>query len=227
MHRLIRTLGVDERRLRISSSNWIRWCGLAALGAGVLFLIGDLIIVVAGVDFHSAGSQTTTSYASVFLLWLLAGALLLLGLVGLYARQSDATGVLGLVGFLAAFSGTVLVVGFFWYSLFITPLVAAEAPELHETIGGSAGEPLGIILSVLAYSAGWVLFGVATLRAGVYPRVAAITVIVGAVLALVPVPGIMAAGMVFDAAVAWLGFLLFAGRGAATEQPSTRVSRTS
>jgi hypothetical protein len=210
MHRLIRTLGVDERRLRMSSSNWIRWCGLAALGAGVLFLIGDLIIVVAGVDFHSAGSQTTTSYASVFLLWLLAGALLLLGLVGLYARQSDATGVLGLVGFLAAFSGTVLVVGFFWYSLFITPLVAAEAPELHETIG-----------------AGWVLFGVATLRAGVYPRVAAITVIVGAVLALVPVPGIMAAGMVFDAAVAWLGFLLFAGRGAATEQPSTRVSRTS
>ncbi len=211
----------------MSSSNWLRWAGLASLGAGVLFLVGDFIIVVADVDLHSAGSQTTASYASVFLLWLLGGALLLLGLVGLHARQSEATGVLGLVGFLAAFLGTVMIVGFFWNSLFITPLVATEAPELHETIGGPAGDPLGVILAVLAYSAGWVLFGVATLRAGVYPRVAAITVIVGAVLALVPVPGIMAAGMVFDAAVAWLGFLLFAGRGAATGQPSTRVSGTS
>ncbi len=208
----------------MASSTLVRLGGLAALGAGVLFLVGDLIIVVAGVDFHSAGSQTTASYASVFLLWLLGGALLLLGLVGLHARQSEATGVLGLVGFLAAFSGTVLIAGFFWYSLFITPLVATEAPELHETIGGPAGEPLGTILSVLAYSAGWVLFGVATLRAGVYPRVAAIAVIVGSVLALVPVPG---SGMVFDAAIAWLGFVLFAGRGAATGQPSTRVSRTS
>ncbi len=192
------------------SLNLVRWGGLAALGAGVLFLIGDLIIVVAGVDFHSAESQSTASYASVFILWLLAGGLLLLGLVGLYVRQSEATGVLGLVGFLAAFSGTVLVVGFFWNSLFITPLVAAEVPELHETIGGSAGEPLGTILSVLAYSAGWVLFGVATLRAGIYPRAAAIALIVGAVLALVPIQGI--SGIVFDAAVAWLGFALLTGR---------------
>jgi hypothetical protein len=205
-------------------SNWIRRGGLAALAAGVMFLVGDLIIVFAGVDFHSAESQTTASYASVFILWLLAGGLLLLGLVGLYVRQSEATGVLGLVGFLAAFSGTVLVVGFFWNSLFITPLVAAEAPELHETIWGPAGDPLGVIISVLAYSVGWVLFGVATLRARVYPRPAAVAVMVGSVLALVPIPG---SGIVFDVAVAWLGFSLFAGKAAATEQPTTRVSRTS
>lgn len=208
----------------MSSSNWLRWGGLASLGAGVLFLVGDLLIVVAGVDLHSAGSQTTASYASVFLLWLLAGGLLLLGLVGLYVRQSEATGILGLVGFLAAFLGTVLAVGFFWNSLFITPLVAAEAPELHEAIGGSAGDPLGVILSVLAYSVGWALFGVATLRARVYPRAAATAVMVGSVLALVPIPG---SGIVFDAGVAWLGFSLFAGKAVATEQPATRVSRTS
>ncbi len=208
----------------MASSSLIRLGGVAALCAGVLFLIGDLIIVVAGVDYHSAASQTTAAYASVFLLSLPAGGLLLLGLVGLYVRQSEAAGVLGLVGFLAAFSGTVLIAGFIWYSLFITPLVAAAAPELHEAIGGPTGEPFGLILSVLANVVGWVLFGVATLRARVYPRAASILLIVGSVLALAPIEG---GSIVFDAAIAWLGFNLFAGKGVATEQPATRVSRTS
>jgi hypothetical protein len=43
---------------------------------------------------------------------------------------------------------------------------------------------------------------------------------VGALLALIPVP---LSGIVLDAAVAWLGFILFTGRGETAPQPS-RVS---
>ncbi len=60
------------------------------------------------------------------------------------------------------------------------------------------------------------MFGIATLRARVYPRVAAILLIVGAVLLGLPLPGVE---IVLAVAVAWLGFTLFMGRGAPTERP--------
>lgn len=198
----------------MSSSSLIRLAGLAALSSGVLSAIGDLLGLV--VDLENPLSATTPSYSIVFFLYLLSTALLLLGLVGLYTSQSQAAGILGLVGFLVAFLGTVLLVGALWFELFITPALAAEAPELVEA---ELGLP-GFILMLLFGAVGWVLFGVATLRAGVYPRWAAVLLIVGGLLAFFPLP---LAGIIFSIAVAWLGFILFTGRGEArtSEQPPT------
>ncbi len=196
------------------SSNLIRWAGMAALASGVLSAIGDLLSL--GVDLESAGSATTVSYAVVFLLYLLGGVLLLLGLVGLYAGQSEAAGILGLIGFLVAFLGTTLFSGALWFELFITPSLAIQAPDLAEAELGLTG----FILSFLLVIAGWLLFGVATLRARVYPRPAAVLLVVGAVVSFAPVP---LSGIVLSVAVAWLGFALFTGRGMSSEQPS-RVS---
>jgi uncharacterized protein (DUF2062 family) len=64
------------------------------------------------------------------------------------------------------------------------------------------------------------LFGIAALRARVYPRAAAIVLIAGAVISFLPIP---ASGIVLDVVLAWLGFVLFTGRSASAEQPS-RVS---
>lgn len=198
----------------MSSSNLIRWGGLAAIVSGVSSVTGDLLGLA--VDLESAESALTTPYILVFLLYLLGTVLLLLGLVGLYASQSEAAGVLGLVGFLVAFVGTALFSGAIWFELFITPSLATEAPELAEAELGFAG----FILSFLLVVIGWLLFGVATLRARVYPRWAAILLIVGAVISFIPIP---LSGIALSVAVAWLGFILFTGRGASVEQP-TRVS---
>ena len=122
-----------------------------------------------------------------------------------------------LVGFLVAFLGTVLLAGALWFELFITPSLAAEAPEL---LAAELGLP-GFILMVLLGAVGWVLFGVATLRAGVYPRWAALLLIVGGVIAFLPVPLV---GIIFSVSVAYLGFLLFTGQVRSDEQPSPRVS---
>ena len=196
------------------SSSLIRLAGLAAVLSGASSVTGDLLSLV--VDLESAESAATAPYVFVFLLYLLGTMLLLLGLVGLYASQSKAAGALGLVGFLVAFLGTALVSGALWFELFITPSLAAEAPELAEAELGL----VGFILSFLLVIIGWVLFGVATLRARIYPRWAAVLLIVGAVVSFVPIP---LSGIVLSVAVAWLGFVLFTGRGMSSEQPS-RVS---
>lgn len=89
------------------------------------------------------------------LLTLLAVSLLLLGLVGLYARQSAAAGTLGLVGFLVAFVGTLLLAGYWWLEAFAVPYAAEKAPALV------AATPTGRLLA-----GGTVSFGVFALGWG-------------------------------------------------------------
>lgn len=199
----------------MSSTNLMRWSGLAALVGGVLLVVAELLgLPTLNVETFSE-TATTTSFAVQQLVFLLGVALVLLGLPGLYARQSEATGALGLIGFLVAFLGMVLIAGFMWASAFIAPSLATEAPEFLD-----AGPPPGFILTFIIFAVGWLLFGIATLRGRVFPRASAIVLIVGAVVTFLPLPFTT---LVFDVAVAWLGFALFTGRAASAEQPS-RVS---
>jgi hypothetical protein len=175
----------------VSSSNLIRWGGLAALAAGVLFIIVNLVTLFV-LGFEGAGADAT-SFGLFFRSAIapVAGTLLLLGLVGLYVHQSEAAGVPGLISFLVAFVGTVLAQSF--------------APV------------------VLLASLGWALFGVSCLRAGLYPPIAAVLLIIGAVGTGVvrafasPGPGAVlvyvGADIVLNVAIAWLGFSLFKSRG--------------
>ncbi len=160
----------------MSFSNLLRWSGLAAMVGGALFVIFELLdlynFFVVEENFSEVAA--TAPWVAEALLNLLGTVLLLFGLFGLYARQSEAAGHLGLVGFLVAFLGTALVAGVSWGDVFVVPILADAAPEVLD-----AGPPLGIILSFGVFTVGWVLFGLATLRARVYPRVAAVLLMVG------------------------------------------------
>ncbi|MDP9410465.1 MAG: hypothetical protein M3P70_08175 [Actinomycetota bacterium] len=196
------------------SSNLIRWSGLAAILGGALLLVSDLLSLTV-VSGDLAEAATTGTYLVDNGLRLLAGVSLLLGLVGLYARQSEASGALGLVGFLAAFAGTSLMLGASWTNTFVPPALAVEAPEF--LAAGPAGTlGFGFTLSFALAALGWFLFGTATLRARVYPRAAAAALMVGAALTFTPLP---ASGVVFAAAVIWLGMALFAQKEASAGQP--------
>jgi hypothetical protein len=193
----------------------IRWSGLAAMVAGVLLAIADLLSLgVFGGKFSETAA--TGGYVLVSVLYMIATISLLLGLVGLYARQAEVTGPLGLVGFVVAFVGTALLAGFSWASLFIAPALATEAPEFLD-----AGPPPGLIPTFAIFAVGWLLLGIATLRGRVFPRWAAILLIVGAVLSFLP---LAVSGIVLAVAVAWLGLHLFTGRDAAGAQGAARVS---
>ncbi len=58
------------------------------------------------------------------------------------------------------------------------------------------------------------------LRARVYPRVATVLLIVGALLTFVPVPGF---GIVLGVAVTWLGYALFSEKATIVERQPQRV----
>jgi hypothetical protein len=190
---------------------------LAALLGGVLVIIADLLNLVTLQSGDFSQVATTGTYAFISALYPLAAMLLLGGLVGLYVHQSEAAGTLGFVGFLLAFFGTAMVVGLGWAQLFVAPNVAEVAPQSLDASIWPSG--LSLAVTIVPWVLGLLLFGLATLRARVYPRAAAMVLMVGAVILLLPLPLI---NVVTGIGVAWLGFVLFTGKTAA-EQPS-RVS---
>lgn len=106
---------------------------------------------------------------------------------------------------MVAFLGTLLVAGNWWYEAFIGPVLREQAPELI------ASAPSGAILVAAAltsvtFAAGWVIFGLATLRAGVFPRREAV------LLTVAGVAGILALISPFQIplalAVGWMGLWL-------------------
>ena len=188
--------------------------GFALVLAAFVFAIAEVIsfsIFAQGGDYDLAEVARSGAFFLQSILTLFAGTLLLGGLVGLYLRQSEAAGRLGLVGFLIAFFGTALVVGDFYANTFVTPLVAQGAPEfLDDPLSGMLQVWLPFSFGVLAFS--WLLLAVVTLRARVYPRGTSWLLLVGAVLALVPFP---LANLPFYGALAWVGLRLLRTRDAA------------
>lgn len=201
----------------MSSSNLFRWSGLTALIAGVLVVILSVLeLVLFG---GQAESETVTSSAWIILevAYVVTEVLVILGLVGLYACQSEQAGTLGLIAFVVALTGTVMLAGADWSAAFLGPSMAEAAPELldAEPAGALAA---GVILTLSLFALGWLLFGLASLQAGVLPRGAAVLLMVGAVLtfvlALLEIPLDV---VVLAVAVAWMGYALWSGTAADPE----------
>jgi hypothetical protein len=196
----------------------MRLGSLAAIVSALLALLSFVLylVIVGG----SRISEAATS-AAFFLpsgAQLLAIALLLLGLATLFARQAEVFGALGLTGFVLALLGTVLAAGAAWSQVFVVPRLAEVAPAVADQGAGSV--LAGFMLSYLLFGVGWLLFGVATLRTRTFPRWAIILLIVGAALAILPLPS---RALIVQLAVGYLGLTLLRRRDASDQQP-LRVS---
>ena len=208
-------------------SKLIRWCGLAFAVSGPLF--AAIAIVHPDVPKSTFARAllgdpywVAEHVASVF-----AAVLMLFGLIGLYARQVERTAILGLSGFLMAFVGLVVAACLAFFEAFLMPVFAAESPEAFDWDGPFLSSPLvrtGLALVVL-YPMGFSLFGIATMRAGVLPRAAALLLTIAVPLAMglegpfVPVLG-MASMVVLAVAHVWLGYALWSGK---TEEAALRL----
>lgn len=196
---------------------YVRWGGLAAMLGPLLVLAANGYGLWATRTYGGGAegvveSATTTAYIAFEGMRLLGGTLLVFGLIALYAYQLEATGRLGVIGFVVSMVGTVLLTAVAWFSLFTVPVMAEEVPAFTEMArAGETGMLLnvGVLAPIIVQAIGWTIFGIATYRAGVFPRRAAVVLIIGALLLFVPVQGIP---VVFQLAIAWLGFLLFSGR---------------
>ena len=212
----------------MSGSNVMRWAGLSAVVAGVLLAVTQMIH-----PERDPSSVTTSSWAITHSLEVGMAVFTLLGISGLYARQVEKAGLLGLVGFLMWFVALAVFANLAFFEAFILPLLATEAPQfiagfLAIFTGGSLGALLPIlVLSGLLYSVGVLLFGIATLRAGILPRWAAIVLIIGVVLGLLAILLGEVVGRIGSVALglglAWLGYALWSEQREKASEPSPAV----
>ena len=129
----------------MSIANLIRWSGLDAIGSGLLFALGWVLIFVVGSDFAVVGWALVISHI-----------LALFAVTGVYAFQSEESGVLGLLGFVVSIAAHALIVG----------LVMADELDPSLAILGPAGT-VGFAVGYLLLGAGT---GLASMRADNLPR---------------------------------------------------------
>jgi hypothetical protein len=204
-----------------TASKLIRWSGLAALVAGLIF---------AGIQpIHPpdvVASVSTGAWAIITPLKTAMCLLFLIGITGIYARQVEKAGWLGLAGFLLLFVCWWLQSAYVFAETFILPPLATTAPGFVDgLLGISYGHTGGIALGALPaiygligilYLLGGLLFGIATLRARVLPRWPAALLAVAALLtpaaALLPHAIQRLAAIPVALAIAWLGYALWSER---------------
>jgi hypothetical protein len=224
-----------ESKMKITAAKLIRWAGLSAMVGGIIF---------AGIQpIHPPdilASVTTGTWAIITSLKLAMCFFFLLGITGLYARQVEESGWLGLAGFLLFSLSWALQTGFVFAEPFILPVLATAAPEFVESylgiVNGAPGTMnLGALVPTYAlvgilYMLGGLVFGIATYRARVLPRwpagLLAVVALLTPAAALLPhATQRLAAGMPMGIAIAWLGYALWAEqRAPASESVLGHVS---
>ena len=181
-----------------------RWSGiLMVFGAG---LLGIAIVTV---SFKPVMDQAFSP--GVSFLFLLSSIFLLLALPAMYARQAGAAGWLGLAGHGLLQSGILILV------------LLASTPILYPSFKQASGENLVLFLLGIALTLGLLLTGIATMRAGVYPRWAGILLLAATfgfffdffiAEFLPPLAGQLGSaifGVLLALALAWIGVSLWVG----------------
>ena len=173
-----------------------RWGGIAILVAGVLLIAAEILYMF----FPDAGSQIMSLPGRIFGTLCMAGAVLLTaGLIGFYLRQAEAAGTFGLVAFLVALTGSALMICSDWNELFVGPTLS-QIPGLEESFPTLL--IAGFLMNVGVYILGWVLLGIASFRARVFPRPLAIVLAIGAPVLLIHIPG---SSLPLYIVFAWMG----------------------
>lgn len=223
------TAVIKESNMKPTASNLIRWTGLAAMVAGIIF---------AGIQpIHPAdvvASVNTTEWAIITSFKTVACLFFLIGFTGLYARQMKKTGWLGLAGFLIVTLSWSIQLAFVFAEAYILPPLAALAPQFVDGMlavpsGRTSAVDLGALPALYgivvggSYMLGGLLFGLATFRARILPRLAAGLLAATAVLtplaALFPHNIQRYAAVPMGVAVAWLGYALWSERRAQASEP--------
>jgi len=224
----------DKHADKTMAAQLIRWSGLAAVVAGIIFAVIQPIHPP-----DEVASVTTGAWAIITSLKTVMCMLFLAGITGIYARQVNKAGWLGLAGFLLLGLSWTLQTAFVFAEAFIFPLLATTAPRfvdgtLRQIAAGQASDiNLGALPTIyslgvgVAYMLGGLLFGIATLRAGILPRRAAGLLAVAAALtplaALLPHNIQRLAAVPVGLALALLGYALWSERREQAAEPASGI----
>ena len=176
----------------MSSWDLSRWCGIAAIVGGVLWATQNVLVLAMEEIRWTEG---------IFLVALL---LVLAGVFGFHFLQQDRYGPIGRAGLWTIFGATVV------QEVGLLIFILGDATLFWLV------SPVGYVVMIVGY----VLFGAATLQAGVVPRWCGLALLLGE-----PVTYLMGdyGGIVFGLMWVALGYVLWSLRGVSAEQPTPRV----
>ncbi len=166
--------------------------------SGISLLIGSVLAIVGGILGIFSSNPASTIAIAGSLIQFVGATLGILGLPGMYARQAQRAGILGLIG-TALMVCYILILGTFGSALnaVLLPFIATHAPAIAQS------EPPGLALFFtiggLLGAVGGISLGIATIRASILPRWAGV-LLMGSV--------IQVAGDFFQSPIANLGFVL-------------------
>lgn len=194
-----------------SSSNLIRWCGLAVLAGGAVYVLGGIIVLAAPQKdpFVSFSDYLLEGLNILSILGVLAG---IAGLHALQRERRERYGWFGAASSLIAFIG------------FALQLVASVI-----FIFAGGGVPVGrvvVLTGALTTLVGVVLLGAAILRRRALPLWYGVLFIVGNLLGLITFEqqgGAILLGIVWGVT----GYVLLSSRRSPVEQQAVRVSVSS
>src|SRR2546422_658237 len=138
-------------------------------------LIIGVILGVIGLFIHplseTASDAARRRWGPAHLLAFVSAIPLILGLIGLSARQAEETGRLGLLGFALTLIGAISDgMELLWIEVIIFPFLVANDPALYDSLRSSSAYLVALALSFLLFFGGWITFGAALVRARGLPR---------------------------------------------------------
>ncbi|HEX2994032.1 MAG TPA: hypothetical protein VHP14_04390 [Anaerolineales bacterium] len=211
---------IKENKTTMTASALMHWAGVSAMAAGLCFLVIGMFHPV-----NELSAVTTPTWVNVHLFAFALGSIGVFGMAGLYARQAEKAGWLGLAGFILFSVWMIVISGVSFVEAFILPRLVSVSPAFVEGfLGMFSGLPSQIDFGILPtlwtisnpmYLLGPLLFGIATFRAGILPRWAGALLIVGATLGpvsalLIPAEYQARVMLPNGLALLWLGYALFA-----------------
>jgi hypothetical protein len=184
--------------------NVIRWSGLLLIAGSALLGFAIVSISIQPV----VNQQFTPGISRVVLL---SSILLLLSFPGMYMKQANSAGWLGLAGFALLQTGMLLLV------------VMASTPLLYPSIKVPSGENIVVFLLGIALIFGLFLTGIATIQARVFPLWSGILLLLATAAIfftfliaefLPPMTGQIGSaffGIVLAIALIWIGLSIWTG----------------
>jgi hypothetical protein len=172
--------------------------GLFALAHLGQFLVADRSDLVA--------MMTDPVFVVFSAAYFIAFPLLLVALVALYWRQAGQAGLFGAVAFCTALTGTVALAGDMWFDAFAVPWLVQVAPPVVGADRSGSLLMAGWLVSVVLFSLGWILFGLASFRTRAFPRAMSVAVAVGGLIGFkaATAPWGVALGLAVAAVGVWL-----------------------
>jgi hypothetical protein len=198
-----------------------RLAGPFAVSAGVLIVGAQLVMLPFDPKDHVA-TTTDLTFQLGGVAYFVGFVVLMLFLVSSHEWLEAGAGPLGAAATMAAVVGTMALGGDLWFETFAVPWLADEAPNAFDT-APTVLLGLGALASYWLFAIGWVLYGVATLRAHA-PVAIAGAICIGGLLGYQALlsPWAIPLGL----AVGALGVWLSRTKAATTERSATGTART-